>query len=31
MAKKNFKAEDKINKLREAEVLTSQGKTVSKV
>ncbi len=31
MAKKTFKAEDIINKLREAEVLTSQGKTVSEV
>ena len=31
MAKKAFKAEDIINKLREAEVLTSQGKTVSEV
>ena len=29
--KKTFKAEDIINKLREAEVLTSQGKTVSEV
>lgn len=28
MAKKRFTAEDIINKLREAEVLTSQGKTV---
>jgi len=31
MAKKTFKPEDIINKLREAEVLTSQGKTVSEV
>ncbi len=31
MAKKAFKAEDIINKLREAEVLTSQGKTVSEI
>lgn len=31
MAKKTFKAEDIINKLREAEVLNSQGKTVSEV
>jgi transposase-like protein len=31
MAKRTFKAEDIINKLREAEVLTSQGKTVSEV
>lgn len=31
MAKKTFRAEDIINKLREAEVLTSQGKTVSQV
>lgn len=31
MAKKTFSAEDIINKLREAEVLTSQGKTVSEV
>ena len=31
MAKKTFKAEDIINKLREAEVLTSQGKTVSEI
>ena len=31
MAKKTFKAEDIINKLREAEVLTSQGKTISEV
>lgn len=31
MAKKTFKAEDIINKLREAEVLTSQGKTVNEI
>ncbi len=31
MAKKTYKAEDIINKLREAEVLTSQGKSVSEV
>lgn len=31
MAKKTFKPEEIINKLREAEVLTSQGKTVSEV
>jgi transposase-like protein len=31
MVKKTFKAEDIINKLREAEVLTSQGKTVGEV
>jgi putative transposase len=31
MAKRTFKAEDIINKLREAEVLTSQGKTVSEI
>ena len=31
MAKKTFKAEDIINKLREAEVMTSQGKTVSEI
>jgi putative transposase len=31
MAKKTFKAEDIINKLREAEVLTSQGKTVAEI
>lgn len=31
MAKKTFKPEEIINKLREAEVLTSQGKTVSDV
>lgn len=31
MAKKTFKAEDIINKLCEAEVLTSQGKTVSEI
>ena len=31
MAKKKFKAEEIINKLREAEVLTSQGKTVSEI
>ena len=31
MAKKTFKAEEIINKLREAEVLTSQGKTVSEI
>jgi len=29
MAKKTFSAEDIINKLREAEVLISQGKTVA--
>jgi putative transposase len=31
MAKKTFSAEDIINKLREAEVLISQGKTVAEV
>ena len=31
MAKKTFKAEDIIHKLREAEVLASQGKTVSEI
>ena len=31
MAKKTFRAEEIINKLREAEVLTSQPKTVSGV
>ncbi len=31
MAKKAFSAEDIINKLREAEVLISQGKTVAEV
>jgi len=31
MAKKTFKAEDIINKLREAEVLASQGKTVGEI
>ena len=31
MAKKTFSAEQIIGKLREAEVLTSQGKTVSEV
>ena len=31
MAKKTFTAEVIINKLREAEVLTSQGKTVSEI
>lgn len=31
MAKKTFKPEDIINKLREAEVLTSQGKTVGEI
>jgi putative transposase len=31
MAKKTFSAEDIINKLREAEVLLSQGKTVSEI
>lgn len=31
MAKKTFKAEDIINKLREAEVLSSQGKTVGEI
>lgn len=31
MTKKPFKAEDIINQLREAEVMTSQGKTVSDV
>jgi transposase InsO family protein/transposase-like protein len=31
MAKKTFSAEDIINKLREVEVLTSQGKTISEV
>ena len=31
MAKKTFSAEEIIGKLREAEVLTSQGKTVSEV
>lgn len=31
MAKKTFNAEDIINKLREAEVLISQGKTVAEV
>jgi len=31
MAKKTFRAEEIINKLREAEVLTSQAKTVSGV
>jgi transposase-like protein len=31
MAKKTFRAEEIINKLREAEVLSSQGKTVSEV
>ena len=31
MAKKTFKVEDIINKLREAEVLKSQGKTVSEI
>ena len=31
MAKKSFKPEDIINKLREAEVLTSQGKTVGEI
>lgn len=31
MAKKTFSAEEIINKLREAEVLISQGKTVAEV
>ena len=31
MPKKTFKAEDIINKLREAEILTSQGKTIEEV
>jgi len=31
MAKKTFSAEDIINKLREAEVMTSQGKTISEI
>jgi putative transposase len=31
MAKKTFNAEDIINKLREAEVLISQGKTIAEV
>lgn len=31
MAKKTFRAEEIINKLREAEVLSSQGETVSEV
>jgi putative transposase len=31
MAKKTFSAEDIINKLREAEVMISQGKTVAEV
>ncbi len=31
MAKKTFSTEDIINKLREAEVLTSQGKTMSEI
>lgn len=31
MAKKTFSAEDIINKLREAEVLISQGKTVAEI
>ena len=31
MPKKTFKAENIINKLREAEVLTSQGKTIEEV
>ena len=31
MTKKTFGAEDIINKLREAEVLISQGKTVAEV
>lgn len=31
MAKKTFSAEDIINKLREAEVLLSQGKTVAEI
>lgn len=31
MAKKTFSAEDIINKLREAEVLISQGKTIAEV
>jgi transposase-like protein len=31
MAKKKYSAEDIITKLREAEVLTSQGKTVEEV
>jgi transposase-like protein len=31
MAKKKFSAEEIINKLREAEVLTSQGKTVEEI
>jgi putative transposase len=31
MAKKTFSAEDIINKLREAEVLLSQGKTIAEI
>ena len=31
MAKKNFKPEEIINKLREAEVLSSQGKPVAEI
>ena len=31
MSKKTFSAEDIINKLREAEVLISQGKTIAEV
>ena len=31
MAKKTFSAEDIINKLREAEVLLSQGRTVAEI
>ena len=31
MAKKTFSAEDIINKLREAEVIISQGKTIAEV
>jgi putative transposase len=31
MAKKTFSAEDIINKLRQAEVLLSQGKTVAEI
>lgn len=31
MAKKTFSAEDIINKLREAEVMISQGKTVAEI
>ena len=31
MPKRTFKAEDILNKLREAEVLTSQGKTLEEV